>query len=265
MKIFLWLCLSISVVVQANAASFDHSPFDGLLRQYVVVLEGGKATQVDYDGLLADRDRLSEYLQSLSELDQNEFDAYPLDNQLALLINAYNGWTLELILTRYPDLESIKDLGSFFQSPWKKKFFTFLGETRSLDEIEHDLIRDSGRYNDPRIHFAVNCASIGCPALRAEAYSGDKLQQQLTEATELFLADRQRNRLRGQILEVSVIFKWYREDFEKGWLGFQSLEQFLVSYSQILSLDEKMAEKVRGGEMKIDFLKYDWRLNGKSN
>lgn len=260
----LLLFISVLVAVQAEAAVFDHAQWDSLLQKHVVVLSGGKVTQVDYDGFLDDRDRLKEYLNSLAAVDRDAFDSYPLDHQLAFLINAYNGWTVELILTGYPDLESIKDLGNLFQSPWKKKFIPFLGENRSLDDIEHNLIRGSGRYNDPRIHFAVNCASIGCPSLRSEAYTGEKLQNQLAEASEFFLADRERNRLKNDVLEISSLFKWYRQDFEKGWHGYQSLGQFLASYDQALGLDEKTAEKVRAGGIKIDFLKYDWKLNKKS-
>jgi hypothetical protein len=260
----LWLFLAVLVITpQAKAAVFDHSRWDMLLKKYVVVIAGGQVTEVDYDGFMDDRDRLKEYLNSLSEVDSDEFDSWPLDFQLAFLINAYNGWTVELILTKYPDLESIKDLGSFFQSPWKKQIASLLGKVRSLDEIEHKLIRGSGRYNDPRIHFAVNCASIGCPALRDEAYTGEKLQGQLAEAGERFLADRKRNRLRGEILEVSSIFKWYREDFEQGWRGIQSLGEFFVSHSQTLGITEKMAGKITAGEVKIDFLEYDWSLNRK--
>ncbi len=85
------------------------------------------------------------------------------------MINAYNAYTVRLILIRHPNLESIKDLGSLFQSPWQQGFVPPLGQTRSLDDIEHGMIRGSGRYRDPRIHFGVNCASIGCPALRPEA------------------------------------------------------------------------------------------------
>ena len=240
----LWLFITVLVAVQVEAAVFDHTQWDSLLQKHVIVLSGGKVTQVDYDGFLDDRDRLKEYLNSLAEVDRDTFDGYSLDHQLAFLINAYNGWTVELILTGYPDLESIKDLGNLFQSPWKKQFLPLLGEKRSLDDIEHNLIRGSGRYNDPRIHFAVNCASIGCPSLRSEAYTGEKLQNQLAEASEFFLADRERNRLNNQVLEVSSLFKWYRQDFEKGWLGFQSLGQFLASYDQALGLDEKWAYNI---------------------
>ncbi len=260
----LWFFITVLAAAQAEAAVFDHSQWDSLLQKHVVVFSGGKVTQVDYDGFLDDRIPLKEYLDSLAEVGRDTFDGYPLDHQLAFLINAYNSWTVELILTGYPDLESIKDLGNLFRSPWKKKFIPLLGGNRSLDDIEHNFIRGSARYNDPRIHFAVNCASIGCPSLRSEAYTGEKLQDQLAEASEFFLADRERNRLNGQILDISSLFKWYRQDFEKGWQGFQSLGQFLASYSQALGLDEKTAEKINAGDIEIDFLKYDWKLNKKS-
>jgi len=251
--------------VQAEAAAFDHGRWELLLREHVTVVADGKVTQVDYDGFLRDRDRLKDYLKSLSEIDRSTFDSYSPDQQLAFLINAYNSWTVELILTGYPEIESIKDLGLFLQSPWKKKFIPLLGSTRSLDDIEHNLIRGSGRYNDPRIHFAVNCASIGCPPLRAEAYTGEKLQLQLAEAVDRFLSDRERNRLNGQILEISSLFKWYRQDFEKGWHGYQSLEQFLADHGKSLGLDKQTAGKVRSSIIGISFLPYDWKLNSKIN
>jgi len=259
----LWLFLTVILSTQVKAAVSDHSEWDMMLRQHVLVLAGGKVTQVDYDGFQNDRASLKNYLDNLAEVTQAEFDNWSPDSQLAFLINAYNGWTVELILTRYPDLKSIKDLGSFIKSPWKKQFAPLLGKTRSLDEIEHTLIRGSGRYNDPRIHFAVNCASIGCPALRAEAYNGEKLQKQLAEASELFLADRERNRLNGQVFEVSSIFKWYREDFEQGWLGINSLGEFFASHAQAFGLKGEMIEKVKTGELEINFLRYDWALNKK--
>jgi len=265
MRLFLWLFFAVFMSVRADAAIFDHSRWDGLVKQHVVVLGGGKVTQVDYDGFLEDRNKLLEYLEDLAKITRDEFDAYPLDYQLAFLINAYNGWTVELILTKYPDLESIKDLGSFFQSPWKKRFFSLLGKKRSLDDIEQKLIRGSGRYNDPRIHFAINCASIGCPALRQEAYTGEKLQDQLAEATRFFLEDRERNRPHDGGLEVSLIFKWYRQDFEKGGLGSQSLGQFFAGYAGALELDEKMVEKAQKGNIEIKFLEYDWKLNRKKS
>ncbi len=248
--------------VNGDTAGFTHGKWDGLLKRNVVVISDGKITRVDYQNFQHERELLHHYLQSLGKVKREEFDQWNSDEQLAFLINAYNSWTVELILTKFPNLESIKDLGSFFKSPWKKKFIPLLGETRSLDDIEHSLIRGSGKYNDPRIHFGVNCASIGCPGLRAEAYTGEKLQQQLGAATSSFLADQGRNRYNNGRLEVSSLFKWYREDFEKGWLGFQSLEQFFASHFVSLGMSKDQGDLVASGSVKIVFLDYDWGLNG---
>ncbi len=242
-------------------AAIDHSSWDSLLKKHVVSISGGQGTQVDYAGFMADRGQLKQYLSMTSGVTRAEFDGWNKSGQLAFLINAYNAWTVELILTAYPKLTSIKDLGSLFQSPWKKRFIPLLGETRSLDDIEHNLIRGSGRYNDPRIHFAVNCASIGCPALRPEAYLPERLEDQLEDAATLFLSDRSRNRLDGDSLKVSSIFKWYREDFEKGWRGANRLEKFFLLYKKPLGLDDAAASRLASGGIAIEFLDYDWRLN----
>lgn len=251
----------MSQVFAVQAAEFSHDNWNLLVREFVHPVNDGRATQVDYEGISQKRDQLQSYLESLSSVTRDDFDSWNNDTQLAFLINVYNSWTVELILTKYPDLDSIKDLGSFFSSPWKKKIVRLFGETHSLDDIEHDLIRGSGRYNDPRIHFAVNCASIGCPALRAEAFRGDILQQQLDNATTLFLKDSTRNRLAGDVLEISSIFKWYKEDFEKGWLGYNSLPQFLNSHAGDLGMSDKQKERLASGEIKIKYLSYDWKLN----
>ncbi|WP_100636774.1 DUF547 domain-containing protein [Marinomonas sp. ef1] len=253
--------LSALFSAQVIAKGFDHQAWDTLLKQHVVMLKGGQASQVDYQGFADDKSQLKSYLASLSEVSNAEFDAWPKDEQLAFLINAYNAWTVALILTKWPDLDSIKDLGSFFNSPWSKSFIPLLGETRSLDDIEHTLIRGSDRYQDPRIHFAVNCASIGCPALRNEAYTGKYLDTQLGEQTRLFLEDRSRNRIDNGKLALSSIFKWYRKDFEKGWQGYSSLEQFLVDHAADLSLSPEEVQKLKDKDMTIRFLDYDWALN----
>lgn len=261
MRWILGVFILVFAAVSVEAAEFDHGIWDSLLKKHVVVFDGGMKTRVNYDGFLRDRGLLRTYLDSLSRVEQKNFDTFSPDEQLAFLINSYNSWTVELILTKYPDLESIKDFGSFFQSPWKKRFFFLLGQTRSLDDIEHKLIRGSGRYNDPRIHFAVNCASIGCPSLRAEAYSGTELQAQLEEATELFLSDKTRNRYRDNRLEVSSIFSWYREDFEKGWKGIDSPGEFFARYHRFLGMNAQATEKAMKNKLEITYLKYNWKLN----
>jgi hypothetical protein len=245
----------------AHAAVIDHGPWQQLLQRHVVELRDGQATQVDYAGMRRDRALLATYLAATSGVSQAEFDRWAKDDQLAFLINAYNAWTVRLIVDADPGLSSIRDLGSLLQSPWKKRFIPLLGETRSLDDIEHGLIRGSGRYGDPRIHFAVNCASIGCPALSAEAYVGARLDAQLERATRLFLADRTRNRPVPAGLEVSSIFRWYREDFEAGWGGARGLGAFLALYGDALALDAEHRRQLAAGQIRISFLDYDWRLN----
>lgn len=261
-----WLIMVLSLVhamglAAPQQASFDHAPWGELLSKHVVTVGAGQATQADYAGFAAERGALRKYLDATSAVSRAQFDSWSPNAQLAFLINAYNAWTVELVLTRYPQLDSIKDLGSFLQSPWKRVFIPLLGQSRSLDEIEHELIRGSGRYKDPRIHFAVNCASVGCPALRPEAFAGERLDAQLEDAARRFLSDRSRNRYEQGELKVSSIFKWYREDFEHGWRGSRDLAQFLVQYRQALGLDGASAAGVRAGSVPIRFLDYDWRLN----
>jgi hypothetical protein len=244
------------------AAGFDHTLWDNLLHKHVVAINDGKATEVDYQAMLQDRASLQSYLATLTAVEAADFEQWAKPDQLAFFINAYNSWTVELILTRYPDLTSIKELGSFLQSPWKKKFISLLGEKRSLDDIEHKLIRAPGRYNEPRIHFAVNCASIGCPALRREAYRGEILEQQLTNAEKLFLSDQSRNRIvDGGVFEVSSIFKWYGDDFRQGWRGIRSLEEYFLSHALIFYGYADNYKKDTTAKVKIRYLEYDWKLN----
>jgi hypothetical protein len=231
------------------------------LKQNVSAINDGHSTAVNYANFKQQDTQLKAYLTSLSQISRTEFDSWSKDKQLAFLINAYNAWTVEFIITKYPDLKSIKDLGSVFKSPWDKSFIPLLGKTVSLNDIEHGLIRGSGRYNDPRIHFAVNCASIGCPALREEAYTADKLEQQLTQQTERFLTDSSRNKFDGNSAKISSIFKWYKEDFEKGYGGAKSLQNFILLYANILKLDDKQKLALKNNNIDVDFLDYNWNLN----
>ena len=242
-------------------AGFDHQVWDGLLQEHVRLIDEGRASQVDYQSMKADRDTLRNYLDALREVRQEQFYQWPQNDQLAFLINAYNAWMVELILSEYPDITSIKELGTLFQSPWKKKFIPLLGKTLSLDDIEHGLIRQPGQYDDPRIHFAVNCASVGCPALGSRAYGGATLDDQLDRATRLFLADTTRNRMEDGRLKVSSIFKWYRGDFEKGWRSTSTLGEFLALYADSLGLIPSQVAALVAGRVTVDFLDYDWRLN----
>ncbi len=249
----------------ANAQAFDHShaAWSGLLKKHVVLLGGGKGSQVRYAGFAQDREALKAYLTSLAGVNKAAFDGFNKGQQKAFLINAYNAYTVELILTKYPDLKSIKDLGSLLSSPWKQKVAPLLGTTMSLDGIEHDTLRVRGKYDDPRIHFAVNCASIGCPMLREEAFVADRLEAQLEEQALRFLSDRSRNRYSAttQKVEVSKIFDWYGEDFKLGHQGITSLESYLGKYAAVLADAPTDRDAIKAGKASVSFLAYDWALN----
>jgi len=257
------LLLLVPVPVQAEPFDHEHATWNLLVKNNVHWNLNRTASLVNYAGFQKTHDFLKRYLFSLSAVTRTEFDTFRREQQLAFLINAYNAFTVELILTEYPEVTSIKELGSLFSSPWKRKFFLLLGESQNLDGIEHELIRGSGRYDEPLIHFAVNCASIGCPALLDEAFVAKKLDQQLLESTERFLSDRSRNRFdaRTGTLEISSIFDWYAEDFSKGWRGYDSLHDFFRTHADWITDDAESVENLREAALRIEFLDYDWSLN----
>jgi len=239
-------------------AGVDNAPWDGLLQRHVKVLDGGHATQVDYAGLRAEQALLRDYLAATAAVSPAEFATWSKAEQLAFLINVYNASTVALVLSGEPQIASIKELGSLLRSPWKQRFIKLLGETRSLDELEHGLIRGEQGYQEPRIHFAVNCASIGCPALRNQAYNGATLDAQLADAQRDFLSDRSRNRLTGKTLQVSSIFKWYGDDFDHDGQG---LAGYLASQAEALGLTPNQVQQLLDEQIEIEFLDYDWQLN----
>ena len=150
---------------KSDPIDHDHQAWTVFLKRHVKM--GENASTVNYKAIKSGPSSLTEYLLSVEGVSQEDFDHFSENEKLAFLINAYNAFTVKLIVDHYP-VKSIKDIGSFLSSPWKKKFFRLLGKERHLDNIEHDMIRK--QFNEPRIHFAVNCASIGCPALQDEAF-----------------------------------------------------------------------------------------------
>jgi Protein of unknown function, DUF547 len=247
------ILLSLALVA-TPALAFDHAhaEWDALLRRHVVLLEGGKGSQLRYAAMAQERAALKQYLEGLSRVGEAEFQGWSPPQQMAFLINAYNAYTVEKILTRYPDIRSIWDFGKFFGNPFRDEFFALLGRKASLDAIEHGILRK--RYAEPRIHFAVNCASVGCPMLREEAYVAPRLEQQLEEQAVRFLSDRSRNRFREGRLEVSMIFDWFREDFEPR-------ERFFARYAPVLAANPAEQMLVQDGKAPLRFLDYDWSLN----
>jgi len=243
------------------AQSFDtsYSAWDTLLRKHVKWLPDNKQSQVNYKGFAADRAELKKVLDSFSAVTPAQFATLPRNEQMVFLINAYNAFTIEHILGKYPNLKSIRDLGSLVQSAWKKKFFTLLGEERHLDWIEHEQLRP--KYDDPRIHVALVCAAVSCPALRTDAYTSAKLETQLEDGMQRFLSDRTRNRYADGKLQVSSIFKWFKEDFEKGHKSFNKLEDVFAKYADVMGTDATSIAQIRARAVSVTYLDYDWSLN----
>lgn len=238
----------------SKAQGFDHSQkaWTSLLEKYTSTK--GQSTIVKYKEWKTQVKDLNSYLKSVEEVSKSDFTKFTKPEQLTFLINAYNAFTVKLILDNYP-VRSIKDIGSVFSSPWKKKFFRLFGEEQNLDTIEHQFIR--AQFNEPRIHFALVCASVGCPALRREAYTPEKLENQLNDAAIQFLTDRTKNQylVEKQTLELSPIFKWYGDDFVK---KFGSLEEFLADK---ITSNPNHQQLIRSKKVQIKFLEYDWSLN----
>lgn len=194
----------------------------------------------------------SEYLSSLEKVTKKQYDAWSEQEKMAFLINAYNAFTIKLIIANYP-VKSIKDIGGFFTKPWSVEFFSLLdGTIKSLDPIEHKVLRPE--FKDYRIHAAVNCASVSCPPLRRSAFTSKDLDAQLDEQMREWLADDSRNSWSGpkKQIRVSKIFDWYEEDFEQ-WGG--GVKKVLMKYAPS---DAK--ERIKSAD-DIDYLDYNWKLN----
>ena len=225
----------------------DAEGWNGLLSRHA--RDGGIA----YSTLAGERALLEEYLESVAAADPSALDP---DQELAFWINAYNAGVASLVLDRYPGVESIKDVGGFFD----ELTFEVAGGPMTLDEVE-GRARGSG---DPRVHFAVVCASASCPDLRGEAYVGDRLDEQLDEQTRSFLADREKG-LRfdpdGNELHLSSIFKWYAGDFTGGSTVVAFFARGKVAAWVLDYLPGELAGAIRAADPDVRYLDYDWSLN----
>lgn len=224
-------------------AAVDHSIYADLLKRYV------HQGNVDYRGFKMEEQELDKYLEVLENVDSKSLSG---NEQFAFYINAYNAWTIKLILSGYPGVKSIKDLGNILKSPWKKKICRIDGDVVTLDDIEHHILRP--RFKDPRVHFAINCAAMSCPPLASEPFLGSILDQQLDDATRAFINNPKRNYLEENTLYVSRIFKWFSEDFNDDVIG------FFLKYAKG---NLKKELEVKKNSIRIKYLYYDWSLNGK--
>lgn len=233
--------LLVSATLAVASATVDNRIYAGLLERHV------RKDGVDYAGLKQEEQLLDRYLDVLAHIDPQRLADR---ERFAFFANAYNAWTLKLVLENYPGIDSIKDLGNLWQSPWEKKIARINGQLLTLDQIEHDILRPE--FKDPRVHFAVNCASKGCPPLYNVPFNGHDLDRQLDQVTRAFINDPTRYRIDGNVLYVSRIFKWYAEDFDNNPLG------FFKTYAEG-DLKTKLQANPQGWQVK--YLDYDWSLN----
>jgi hypothetical protein len=223
------------------ADTVDNTIFNDLLKKHV------NNGAVDYAGLKTNEAMIDRYLKVLEDVTPDKLSR---NEQLAFYINAYNAWTIKLVLSGYPGIKSIKDLATWPNTPWKKEICRINSKVMTLDHIEHNILRP--RFKDPRIHFAVNCASKGCPPLGPEAYQGGIIDKQLDDAVKSFINDPKQNYLKGKKLYVSKIFKWFPDDFNNDIAG------FVLKYAKNDLKNRLMSKQNR---VKVSFLDYDWTLN----
>ncbi|MGD8540694.1 MAG: DUF547 domain-containing protein [Desulfobacteraceae bacterium] len=242
---FFFLSAILAIIApQAWAApKVDNRLYAELLAKHV---RGGL---VDYASFKTERAKLKEYLEYLAGINPDDLSR---DDAFAYYINLYNAATIDLVLENYPGIDSIKDIGGIFGNPWKIEFITLKGKKVHLDHVEHEILRPL--YQDPRLHFAVNCASLGCPPLHDKPFEGETLGATLDELTRQNMADPAHTRLEGDDLYVSKVFDWFGEDWGK--------TEDKVAFVQKYSSREQAAKIDRlGGRLNLKYSEWDWTLN----
>lgn len=243
MKLFTLLVLICPAALHAQTKSPSHQIYTQLLKRNV-----NDIGQVDYKGIIRDSVEFDKYLQLLT--DNPPHKSWSRNEQIAYWINAYNAFTIKLITKYYP-VKSIKDIGSsiqipFVNTPWDIKFIIIGRNRYDLNNIEHGILRK--KFDDPRIHMALVCASKSCPILLNEAYDASLLDNQLAKQTRAFLADPYRNKLSQNEPKLSMIFKWYEMDFTKNG---KTVRDFVNAHTTVpIKADAK-----------ISYVEYDWSLN----
>ncbi len=240
-----------AIADEESTVVVDHEPWQLLLDDYLVTDEEPGVHLFDYGGLIDDgREPLDDYVNSLLAIDPTGLNS---SEQKAYWLNLYNAVTVRLIVDNYP-VASITTLGSGGVTtfgPWDDKLITVNETSLSLNDVEHGIIRPL--YNDYRIHFAVNCASIGCPDLIDTAFQGEGLDQQLDDATAAFLSHPRAVRFDGDQLHLSTLFDWYAVDFGN------DLKSVLSTLGKHSNKEQQTLLENYHGKPKYD---YDWSLNG---
>jgi len=247
-----------AVVASAALAGYSSADYAYVLSRYV-----GGGGLVDYEGLRSDRSRLDAYLAGAAALRTEEYEGWSDEEKTAFWINVYNARTMQTIIDHYP-AKSIRGI----KGAWDKMTFTVMGKELTLDQVEHEILRK--RFHEPRIHMALVCAAVSCPPLRAEPYSGDRLDEQLEDQSRIFLDDPSRFHIdakRGVVL-VSSILDWYGGDFvdayggKKEFKGYGRVEGAVLAFISS-HLDAERRALLASRKWKIEYAHYDWSLNSR--
>ncbi len=270
MAFFLCFAGNLMAQIEQDLTPFDqnHTIFNKLLQENV------KDAKVNYQGFI-DSAEFTNYLKTLNNITPDDFKTWTGSQKIAFWINSYNAFTIKAIIDHYPIQRSFTLVGIFYapknsilQIPgvWKKLQFQAVGQSVTLDHIEHRILRKE--FNEPRIHAAINCASISCPDLRNEAYIADKIDKQLDDSSRNFVNSKTKGVLidkNKSKINVSKIFKWFGDDFfsnyhkqefndksdkQNGTLG------FIYKY-----INEDKKKYVLSGKYKLKYMSYDWGLN----
>lgn len=227
----------------------DHTAFDGFLRRYVRNV-GGVNLILYGDVTDADKAALDAYVSALQSVKVTMLNP---DEQLAFWFNLYNAETIRVILENYPvaSIRKIKSSPFDFKGPWNDKRLTVEGETLTLDDIENKIVRPV--FDDPRIHYAFNCAAMGCPNLKASAYRGAGLDTVLDAQARAFINHPRGVSVRDGKITASKIFLWYQEDFGEN-------EREVLEHIRKYASPE--LTRALAGKTGIDSYEYDWALNG---
>ena len=258
---------------EVKTDSFDHSyaTYNSLLKRYVI------NARVNYEGFINSRAEFETFLRALGSVDENVFESWTEEQRLAFWINAYNAFTIKAIIDHYPIKRSFTLVGIFYapsdsilqiKGVWTKLQFRALGNMVTLEEIEHETLRK--KFNEPRIHMAINCASISCPDLRNEAYTPEKLEEQLADASTNFVNNPDKgvyvNEQSGKV-KLSKIFKWFGDDFinnygsKKLFNNYSLKENAVLNFTSDYIESEEVKEYLMNNKLKIGYLGYDWHLN----
>lgn len=254
--------LGVIACLAVTSSAQNTQPFDQSFRTYRDVLARFvRDGQVDYAALSAGRSVLDRTAEAVGRVAQADEMLWPRGERMAFWINAYNLFTLRSIVDHYPIRSSLLTLSPRnsirqIDGVWTTRHWAAAGRSVTLDQIEHDILRPT--FKDPRIHFAINCASKSCPPLRSEPYVGRDIEAQLDEATRRFLASTQGVRVSQGRLLVSSLFKWYADDFavgDRGLKGDAAIRAFVERYGPPAAVVAARASAP------VRFLPYDWSLN----